>query len=235
MKLHEIMDYLESKGSEQTRKIYKNHGAPDNFFGVKVGDMKPIQKTEKNNHLLALELFDTGNSDAQYLAGLIADPKAFTEADFEKWAQNAGWYMVSEYAIAWNLAESPLCMEICSKWIASDDEKLQECAWAAMSSYLLVVPDESIDKAYHKSLIEHVEKNIHTAPNRVRYCMNGYIIALGGSVAELTERCKQAGDSIGKVNVFMGKTACKVPEIKSYIIKMEEKNRIGKKKKTAKC
>ena len=235
MNVKEVMDFLESKGSEQTRKIYKNHGAPDDFYGVKVGDMKPIQKKEKNNHPLALQLFDTGNSDAQYLAGLIADPKEFTKADFEKWAKNSGWYMVSEYAVAWNLAESPLCMEICADWISSSDEKLQECAWAAMSAHLGIVPDENIDKGYHRSLIDHVEKNIHTSANRVRYCMNGYIIALGGAVGEFTERCKQAGETIGKVEVSMGATACKVPDIKSYIAKMEDKNRIGKKKKTAKC
>lgn len=235
MNLQEVMDYLESKGSEQTRKIYTNHGAPDNFFGVKVGDLKPIEKKEKHNHELALELYDTGNSDAQYLAGLIANPKEFSKSDFEKWAKNAGWYMVSEYAVAWNLAESPLCMEICSDWIQSDDEKLQECAWAAMAAHLGIVPDDQIDKDFHASLIDFVEKNIHSAANRVRYCMNGYIIALGGSVAELTERCKKAGDVIGKVEVYMGKTSCKVPEIKSYIVKMEEKGRIGKKKKTAKC
>ncbi len=235
MNLQEVMDYLESKGSEQTRKIYTNHGAPDNFFGVKVGDLKPIQKKEKNNHALALELYDTGNSDAQYLAGLIANPKEFSKADLEKWAKNAGWYMVSEYAVAWNVAESPLCMEICSEWIQSEDEKLQECAWAAMAAYLGIAPDEDINTNYHASLIEYVEKNIHAAANRVRYCMNVYIIALGGAVAELTERCKQAGDTIGKVDVFMGKTSCKVPDIKSYISKMEDKGRIGKKKKTAKC
>lgn len=235
MNLNEVMSYLQSKGSEQTRKIYINHGAPDNFFGVKVGDLKPIQKKEKNNHPLALELYDTGNSDAQYLAGLIADPKEFSKADLEKWAKAAGWYMVSEYAVAWNVAESPLCMEICAEWINSSDEKLQECAWASMSAHLGIVPDENIDKAYHKSLIEYVEKNIHSSENRVRYCMNTYIIALGGAVAEFTERCKQAGDVIGKVNVSMGKTSCKVPDIRTYIGKMEDRNRIGKKKKTAKC
>ena len=65
--------------------------------------------------------------------------------------------------------------------------------------------------------------------------MNNYIIALGGAVAEFTDLCKKAGDEIGKVVVSMGETACKVPDIKSYIVKIEEKNRIGKKKKTAKC
>ena len=40
---------------------------------------------------------------------------------------------------------------------------------------------------------------------------------------------------IQKVEVSMGDTACKVPDSKTYLIKIEDKNRIGKKKKAAKC
>lgn len=235
MELQEVMSYLESKGSEQTRKIYTKHGAPGNFYGVKVADLKVIQKKVKINHELAQELYLTGNSDAQYLAGLIADPKAFTEKEFEQWATDAGWYMVSEYAVAWNLAESPLCIEICDKWIKSDNIKLQECAWAAISAHLIVTKNELLDKSFLLALAEKAESEIHSAANRVRYCMNGFIIALGGAFPELTEKCKEIGDRIGKVEVSMGETSCKVPVIRPYLDNMENKGRVGKKKKTAKC
>jgi 3-methyladenine DNA glycosylase AlkD len=38
-------------------------------FGVKIGDLKVIQKKVKKDHQLAMELFDTGIYDAMYLAG----------------------------------------------------------------------------------------------------------------------------------------------------------------------
>ena len=65
--------------------------------------------------------------------------------------------------------------------------------------------------------------------------MNGYIIAFGGAFAEMTDFCKEVGDRIGKVEVYMGDTACKVPVIRPYLENMENRGRIGKKKKTAKC
>lgn len=229
------MGYLESKGSEQTRKIFSKHGAPENQFGVKVGDLKPIEKKEKNNHKLALELYATGNSDAQYLAGLIADPEKFSKDDFKNWALNAEWYMISEYAVAWNIAESQICMEVCTEWIDSKEVKLQEVAWAALGAYLGIVPNDQLDIEFHSKLIDRIEKSIHSESNRVKYCMNGYLIALGCAVPELTDKCKKAGAKIGKVDVFMGETACKVPEIVTYIEKVEKMNRIGKKKKNAKC
>ena len=49
------------------------------FFGVKVGDMKVIQKKIKHDHNLALELFDTRNADAMYFAGLISEPQKMSK------------------------------------------------------------------------------------------------------------------------------------------------------------
>lgn len=235
MTTKEVMDYLESKGSEQTRKTFINHGAVEPFFGVKVGDLKPIEKKERNNHALALELYATGNSDAQYLAGLIADPKQFSEADLKSWAEEAGWHMVSEYAVAWNLAEHPNCVEMACKWIDDPSPKIQAVAWSGLAAHLVTVFSDSMDVAIVKVLLSRVEKEIHQAENRVRYCMNGFVIAAAGAFPELTDLCKEMGDRIGKVEVNVGNTSCKVPPIRSYIENMEKKGRIGKKKAKAKC
>lgn len=231
----EVMTYLESKGSEQTRKTFLRHGAHEPLFGVKIGDLKPIEKKLKKNHELAMQLFDTGNSDAQYLAGLIADPMKFTESDFEHWGVNAKWSMILHYALAWNIAESPICMQVCSKWIDNKNTDLQEAAWAALGAYLGIVDNSLLDLAFHSNLIQRVKTTIHKQANQVKYCMNGYLIALGCSVPELTEQCKLAGKAIGKVEVYMGDTACKVPDIITYITKVEGMGRLGKKKKKAKC
>lgn len=235
MNLQEVISFLEEKGSEQTRKIYKKHGAPEKFFGVKVADLKQIQKKEKNNQSLAIELYDTLNGDAQYLAGLIADSKEFTPELAKDWAEKSTWYMVAEYAVAWNIAETPFCESLCADWVNSNNPKLEQVAWASLSSYLTYRPNEEIDFDIMQSLLEKVEKDIHSSGNRVKYTMNGFVIALGGSIPEFTDKCKAVGKKIGKVDVFMGETACKVPEIVPYIEKMEKMNRIGKKKKTTKC
>ena len=40
--------------------------------------------------------------------------------------------------------------------------------------------------------------------------MNGYVIAAGSFVVELTNKAQEVGEKIGKVNVDMGGTACKI-------------------------
>jgi outer membrane lipoprotein-sorting protein len=75
MELNEIMDELKSLGTERTKKIYMSNGAKEPVFGVTISAMKPIFKKIKYNQPLAEQLYATGNYDAMYLAGMIAEPK----------------------------------------------------------------------------------------------------------------------------------------------------------------
>ena len=82
--VEEVMTALEKKGSEQTRKTFARHGAPEAMFGVKVADMKTIAKKIKGNQELALGLYETGNSDAMYLAGMVADGSQMTKKQLDE-------------------------------------------------------------------------------------------------------------------------------------------------------
>ena len=54
MTLDQVMSELAAKGSEATKKLLLKHGAKEPFFGVKVGDLKPIHKKLKGDQTLAL-------------------------------------------------------------------------------------------------------------------------------------------------------------------------------------
>ena len=69
MTVQDILSELAQMGSENTKKIFMRHGAIEPIYGVKVGDLKTIQKIIKKDYQLALDLYATGNSDAMYLAG----------------------------------------------------------------------------------------------------------------------------------------------------------------------
>ena len=76
---------------------------------------------------------------------------------------------------------------------------------------------------------------MNKAPNRVRYCMNGFVIAVGSYVKELTNEAIATWKKIGYVEVDMNGTYCKVPFAPDYIKKVMDKGNLGKKRKTAKC
>lgn len=238
MTLIEVMTELESYGNEDTKRVYLNHGVKEPVFGVKVQDMKKIVKKIKKNHELSIGLFDTGNSDAMYLAGLIADEKKISKNELQKWVKDActyGNHGISEYTVPWIASESKFGYELGLEWIESKEEGIASSGWVALSYNAALKPDNELDVDVYGKLLERVEKNIHSAPNRVRYTMNGFVIAIGSYVKELNIKALKVAKKIGKINVDMGKTSCKVPLATVYIKKVVDKGNLGKKRKKARC
>ena len=235
MTFDEVMNELESYANEGTKKIFLKHGAPDSMFGVKVQDLKKILKKTKKNHELSLALYASGNSDAMYLAGLMADEKQITKTTLQAWAEEAPWYMISEYTVPWVTSETPFGFDLGIEWIKSDKENVAAAGWSTLASYASIKPDEEIDVAVYDKLLEQVGNEIHDAKNRVRYAMNGFVIAVGSYITALTDKAIVVGEKIGKVNVDMNGTACKVPLATTYIAKVVDKGRVGKKRKTSRC
>jgi 3-methyladenine DNA glycosylase AlkD len=231
----EVMKALESYGGAQTKKNLMNHGAKEPFFGVKVADLKKILKKTKKNHELSLELYATGNSDAMYLAALMADENKMTREIIQKWADEAYWYYLGEFAVPWVASETDFGFELGLEWIKSKDEKIAACGWSTLSSYAAIRDDEDLDIPKYEELLNHIEKNIHQSPNRVRHVMNAFVIAVGMYIVSLTDKALEVGSKIGKVEVFMGNTACKVPLATEYIEKNVKAGRVGKKRKSARC
>lgn len=235
MTYKEVMRALEKMGTAQTKKTLLNNGAVEPIWGVKIGDMKTIQKKIKKDYELSIQLYDSGNSDAMYFAGLIADERKITKEDLQNWAEKATWEMVSEYTVPWIAAESFYGWILGMEWIDSPDPKIASCGWATLSSVVSLKPDAELNIQLIDKILNRIAKEIHKVPNRVRYTMNGFVIAVGCYITALTDKAIATAEKIGKVSVEMGGTACKVPNAKDYINKVKAAGKIGKKRKEARC
>lgn len=147
----------------------------------------------------------------------------------------ANWYMLSEYAVAGVAAESPHALELAREWIESPDEHEATSGWSAYANYVSITPDERLDLEEIGTLLRRIESEIHGERNRVRYTMNGFVIAVGAYVVPLYDEALKVAEAIGKVGVNVGQTACKVPLASEYMSKIERMDRIGKKRKTCIC
>ncbi|WP_055108251.1 DNA alkylation repair protein [Paenibacillus ihumii] len=235
MTFAEIMTKLEELGTEQTKRTFIRHGAKEPLFGVKVGDLKKLVKPVAKDQDLALALFDSGNSDAMYLAGLAVNPQMMTKPQLEHWVKQANWYMLAEYTVAGVAAESPYALELAREWMRSAEEMVAACGWSTYANYISITPDEQLDMEEIRSLLRQIEATIHKEQNRVRYIMNTFVIITGSYVTPLYKEAFGVAESIGKVHVDVGRTACKVPSAAEYIRKVEERGKLGVKKKTCIC
>jgi 3-methyladenine DNA glycosylase AlkD len=235
MTAEEIVDQLKPLGTDSYKSILLKHGIQEPMFGVKIEELKKIQKRVKKDYRLALDLYDTGIYDAMYLAGLIADDPKMTKKDLRKWVEKANCPMLNEYTVAWVAAESPHGRELALEWIESKKERVAASGWSTLSSLVSIKADSELDLAELKKLLQRVQHTIHQQPNRVRYVMNSFVTAVGSHVKALTEAALDTAAQIGAVTVEMGDTCCKVPSAAEAIQKAQKRGAIGKKRKTAKC
>jgi 3-methyladenine DNA glycosylase AlkD len=231
----DILDELKPLGSDAYRQILLKHGAKDPIYGVKIEHLKKIQKRIKHDYQLALDLFDTGVYDAMYLAGLIADDARMTKKDLRHWVESAKSPSLCGCTVAWVAAGSKHAREIALEWIDSKVENIASTGWTTLSCLVGVTDDDNLDLNELRQLLDHVATTIHDQPNRVRYAMAGFVIAVGCYVKPLTADAIAAARKFGKVNVDMGDTACKAPDPIAYIDKVKQRGTLGKKRKTAKC
>jgi len=229
-----ILEEIKPLGSLSYKKVLFNHGVTEPCYGVKVEELKKIQKRIKKDYQLALDLYDTGVYDAMYLAGLIADDAQMTKKDLQRWVKQANPALAG-FTVAWVAAGSPYGREVALEWIDSDKELVAGAGWSTLSSLVAVKEDAELNLPELKQLLQRVQQTIHQAPNEVRKHMNGFVIAVGSYVQELKNLAIQTGERIGPVTIDVGNTACQTPFAPDYIRKVEKRGSIGKKRKTAKC
>lgn len=235
MNVEMVMQELEALGKERMKKIYMSNGAHEPVFGVATGAMKPIAKNLKLNQQLAEELYATGNYDAMYFAGIIADPKAMTESDYDRWMDAAYFYMLSDYVVAVTLSESDIAQEVADKWIASGEELRMSAGWSCYCWLLGNRKDVEFSESKISNMLDMVKNTIHNAPERTKSAMNNFLSTVGISYLPLHEEAIRTAEAVGTVEVKRDKKKSSILNAYENIQKQVDKGKIGFKRKYVRC
>ncbi|WP_071458502.1 DNA alkylation repair protein [Bacillus massilinigeriensis] len=235
MDLNTVMQELEALGKERTKKMYISNGAREPLFGVATGAMKPIAKKIKKNQPLAEELYATGNYDAMYFAGIIADPESMAETDFDRWMDAAYFYMLSDYVVAVTLAETDIAQKVADKWIESGEELRMSGGWSCYCWLLGNRPDAEFSKEKLSKMLEKVKGAIHDSPERTKSAMNNFVTTVGVSYLPLHEKALETATTIGPVEVKRDKKKSSFLRASENIQKEADRGRIGFKRKYVRC
>jgi 3-methyladenine DNA glycosylase AlkD len=235
MDVEMVMQELEALGKERMKKIYISNGAHEPLFGVATGAMKPLAKKIKNNQPLANQLYATGNYDAMYFAGIIADPLTMTEGDFERWIDGAYFYMVSDFVVAVTLAETDIAQDVADKWIASGEELKMSAGWSCYCWLLGNRPDAEFSASKIAGLLDQVENTIHDSPDRTKSSMNNFIHTVGISFMPLHDKAVETAKAVGPVEIKRDKKKSSTLLASEKIQKEVDKGRLGFKRKYVRC
>ncbi|MGG3476512.1 DNA alkylation repair protein [Peribacillus frigoritolerans] len=235
MNVEMVMQELEDLGKERTKKMYISNGAHEPLFGVATGAMKPIVRKIKINQDLAEELYSTGNYDAMYFAGIIADPKAMTESDYDRWMDAAYFYMLSDYVVAVTLSESDIAQEVSDKWIASGVELRMSAGWSCYCWLLGNRKDVEFSEGKISDMLDLVKHTIHESPERTKSAMNNFLYTVGISYLPLHEKAVETAKAIGIVEVKRDKKKSSFLNAYESIQKEVGRGRLGFKRKHVRC
>jgi len=235
MDFETVMQELEALGKERMKKMYISNGAHEPLFGVATGAMKRIAKKIKINQRLAEELYATGNYDAMYFAGIIADPKAMTESDFNRWMDGAYFYMLSDFVVAVTLSESDLAQGIADQWIASGDELRMSAGWSCYCWLLGNRQDDEFSVSKISNMLDIVKNTIHDSPVRTKSAMNNFLYTVGTSYLPLHEKAVETAKEVGIVEIKRDKKKSSFLNACESIQKEIDRGRLGFKRKYVRC
>ena len=214
LSLLQVMDELKQMGTSQNVKVYQRHGAGDSVYGVSFANLGRLRKKIGRNHELALALWESGNMDARTLATMVVDVQRLTPLDIDKWMGDIHYYvLVDLFADA--LSRSPFALEKMKEWMKSKEESRKQCGYSLLASMLK--NHVRIGENEAKQILETIEREIHSSPNRARHAMNMALIAIGVYQPDMTELAIDHARKIGKVEVDHGETRCRTPDAEDYI------------------
>lgn len=224
MTLNEVMTALEALHSDRMMKYYISQGAKEPLFGAATGAMKPLAKQLKNNQEMAEALYATGNYDAMYLAGMIADVSAMQPEDFDRWMKSAYFHMISDFIVAVTLSETTFAQEVADRYIEHTEDLFQSAGWSTYEWLLGSRKDIEFDTEKIRSYLNAIEKTYHEKPERTQHAMKRFIAAVGVSFAPLHTAAIDTATRVPALNT-----------VAQTIEKEAAKGRIGFKRKHVRC
>ena len=130
---------------------------------------------------------------------------------------------------------NPCCFALAMKWIDSKKESVAVSGWKTLGALATTAPDDQLPVKQFSALLDRVAKTLSSSPDDVRSAMNGFVIACGTYLAPLGDRAIATARKVGRVEIDVGDTDCKVPEAESYILKCRRGAPIAPKRKTVRC
>ena len=216
MSVKETLAKLESLGDDARRKHNAKAGAPDNQFGVKLGDIRALAKKLKADHELALKLWETGNVDAQLLATLIIRTKSLSADELDGLTRSVTCAQVADWLNAYVVKDHPEKDALREKWMKAKDRWAARAGWNLTASRV----NKDADGLDLPGLLDRIEREMAKAKPEVQWTMNNTLAAIGIHHAKHRKRAITIGEKIGLYRDWPVSKGCTPPYVPVWVGEM---------------
>ena len=179
----EVIAYLRSLGSEEKRQGMRRYGIRiDRTLGISHGVQRDIARKIKRNHERAFELWESGITEAQFIASVTANPRRFTKADARRWAAEFdSWDIVD--GVSDLFVETDHWRELIEEFAADDREFVRRTAFA-MIAWSVVHRKKEPDETF-LAFLPLIETHANDERNFVKKGVNWALRSIGKRNAKL--------------------------------------------------
>ncbi len=215
-KAKDALSQLEALGSERMREQNAKRGAGPNQFGVKRGDVRNIAKKLKVDHPLALELWETGNIDARFLAVLLMKPKEISADQLDQMVRDVDFQDLADWHNNYIVKNHPDKETLRLKWLKEDHPMAQRAGWSLTSRRISHEP-EGLDL---KAILDRLEKEMADADPNPQWTMNNCLAEIGINFPEHRKRALAIGEKLGIYRDYPVSKGCTSPFAPIWINEM---------------
>ena len=205
--LKEALKALEDCGNAKVREMNARNGAPDNQYGVRMGDIRAIAKSIKTNQELGIELWETGNVDAMFLATLIMKPTLLSEDELERMVASNTFSHLADWLTTNIVKQHPSKESMRLRWMESPHPMLARAGWSLTTERVIKNP-EGIDPA---ALLDRIEREMGKAHAHAQWTMNFCLAEMGIHFAEHRKRAIEIGERLGLYRDYPVSKGCTSP------------------------
>jgi 3-methyladenine DNA glycosylase AlkD len=216
MTLEETLSQLEALGSEKMREHNIKHGASQDQFGVRLGDIRTIAKSIKTNHELALSLWETANIDAQLLSVLLMRPGDLSVDELDRLVRSVTYVQVADWLGSYVVKKHPQKESLRQRWMASDDPMAARAGWSLTAERIDKQPD-GLDLS---ALLDRIEAEMANAAAERQWTMNFALAAIGINFPNHRKRAIEIGESLGVYRDYPVSRGCTSPFAPLWINEM---------------
>lgn len=204
------------KLSKKASDIYNKIETTD----TKLGDLRKIAKEIKRDHLLAMELWLTGNFFSRQLAILIMDARLLTQAEIDSLDRDIQKHSLEEklqlidWLLANQLSKDKKTVALMLAWKNSVSVLQRRIFWYYQGRLRWVgqtPPDNSED------LLVSIEEQLANEEPEVQWAMNFTAAQIGIFQLEYRSRCIALGERIGLYKEEMVTKGCTPSYLPAFI------------------
>lgn len=209
----EVRTELAALVDPRMREVNLRHG---DDHGVNLTALRGLAKRLRTQHELARELWATGDSDPRLLALLVCRPKAFSLEELDTMLREARRPKVHGWLVDYVVKKTAHVEELRVRWLADPDPVVASAGWALTTDRVAKAPD-GLDLS---GLLDVVEAEMATAPERLQWAMNHCLAQIGIEHPALRARAIAIGERLQVLADYPTPPNCTSPFAPVWIAEM---------------